>query len=97
MKIIQLRKINDNCHELDAKGVLILFSYDTVVAISLPGVVHLTDVDAEGVEVDRHYIGVYKTEVKYSKTTSAHINKWTATSKTLPQDVLERLALAALK
>jgi hypothetical protein len=66
-------------------GNSVLFSYETVVAVS----VGLT----AGHTAD--YIGVYKSAAKYSKTTSRHINAWTNTTKTLPQAELENLARLA--
>ena len=86
MKLKSIGKTN--CHELELdNGVSVLFSYETPVAISLPGVIRVTNLDGVSLE----YVGVIKTNQKFSKTTSAHINAWTSTTKTLPH--VEFLAL----
>ena len=78
---MKLKSIKANSHELELdNGVLVLFSYETPVAISLPGVIRVTNLDGVSLE----YLGVIKTNQKFSKTTSAHINDWTSTTKTLP-------------
>ena len=78
---MKLKSIKANCHELELdNGVLVLFSYETPVAISLPGVIRVTNLDGVSLE----YLGVIKTNQKFSKTTSAHINAWTSTTTTLP-------------
>ena len=85
---MKLKSIKANCHELELdNGVSVLFSYETPVAISLPGVIRVTNLDGVSLE----YVGVIKTNQKFSKTTSAHINGWTSTTKTLPHE--EFLAL----
>lgn len=80
---MKLRNISEHCNELTfANGNSVLFSYETPVAIcfALPF---------------GHYLGIYKTEAKFSRTTSKHINAWTGTTKTLPQIDLENLVNAA--
>jgi len=90
---MKLKSIKANCHELDLdNGVLVLFSYETPVAISLPGVIRVTNFDGVSLE----YLGVIKTNQKFSKTTSAHINAWTATTKTLPHEEFLALVNAAI-
>jgi hypothetical protein len=86
MKLIQ--RGQTNCHELRfANGNSVLFSYETVVAVDV-GVISTSTTS---------YIGIYRTAAKYSATTTRHINAWTMTTKTLPQEELEALArLAAL-
>lgn len=86
MKLI--KRFGSNCHELMfGNGNSILFSYETVVAVSVGAISTSTT----------SYIGVYRTAAKYSATTTRHINAWTKTTKTLPQEELEALArLAAL-
>jgi hypothetical protein len=63
-----------------ANGTSVLFSYQTPVAVSIGN-------PSKSVGL----VGVYKTSEKYSRTTSKHINAWTATTKTLSQVDLERL------
>ena len=83
MKLIQ--RGQSNCHELRfANGNSVLFSYETVVAVSVGAISTSTT----------SYIGVYRTAAKYSATTR-HINAWTKTTKTLPQEELEALARLA--
>lgn len=78
---MKLKSIKANCHELVLdNGVSVLFSYETPVAISLSGITRVTNPDGVPLE----YVGVIKTNQKFSKTTSAHINGWTSTTKTLP-------------
>jgi hypothetical protein len=81
---MKLRQINSNCHELVTKNGSVLFSYETPVAVSF-------DI-ASG---DKW--GVYKTAEKHSVTTTKHINKWTATTRTLPQNDIEYLAHEILR
>lgn len=81
---MKLTKLGDNAHVLHlSNGVEILFSYETPVAVSLP------------CSVNGH-VGVIKTNQKFSKTTSAHINAWTATTKTLPHEEFLALVNAAI-
>lgn len=61
-------------------GTSVLFSYQTPVAVSIGN-------PSKSVGL----VGVYKTDMKHSRTTSKHINAWTATTKTLTQGDLERL------
>ena len=85
MKLIQ--RGQSNCHELRfANGNSVLFSYETVVAVSVGAISTSTT----------NYIGVYRTAAKYSATTTRHINAWTKTTKTLPQEELEALARLAV-
>lgn len=70
--VMKLRQLSDNCHELVLAKGTILFSYDTPVAVSYDLPVG-----------DKH--GVFKTSEKFSKTTSKHINAWTATKREIPQ------------
>lgn len=85
---MKLKSIKANCHELrSANGNSVLFSYETVVAVALNQPID-TALST--------YVGVYKTAEKFSKTTSAHVNAWTATTKTLPQSELEALAERAI-
>lgn len=85
---MKLIKHSDNANEIIFNtGNTVLFSYETPVAVSLADKV--TVINPDGVEL--HYVGVYKTNAKFSKTTSRHINEWTNTTKVLPQDELERL------
>ena len=81
---MKLVKHSDNSHELIVNGGSILFSYETPVAVS----VHCNLEDM---------VGVYKTEQKFSKTTSKHINQWTDTQKTLPQEEIVRIACKLIK
>ena len=91
---MKLKSIKANCHELDLdNGVIVLFSYETPVAVSLPRamVIHRLDRTTETLT------GVVKTSTKFSATTSRHINSWTATTRTLPQADLEAAINLAIK
>lgn len=81
---MKLRQINNNCHELVTKNASILFSYEVPVAVSFD------------LPIGDKY-GVYKTAEKHSTTTTRHINKWTATQRTLPQNDIEFLAHEILR
>jgi hypothetical protein len=73
----------NNCHELVfSNGNSVLFSYETVVAVSVGAISTSTT----------NYIGVYRTTSKYSASTTRHIDAWTSTTKTLPQEEIEVLA-----
>jgi hypothetical protein len=76
---MKLKSIGPNCHELQFGRGSVLFSYETPVAVALS-------------ETVAGFVGVYKTQSKFSKTTSKHINNWTGTNKTLPQNVIENLS-----
>ena len=83
---MKLKSIKASCYELELdNGVSVLFSYETVVAVSVGAISTSTT----------NYIGVYRTAAKYSATTTRHINAWTKTTKTLPQEELEALARGA--
>lgn len=76
---MKLKSLGANCHELELNnGVLVLFSYETPVAVSLP------------FRVNDH-IGVIRTDRMFSMTTRRHIKAWTSTTRTLPQDALVAL------
>ena len=92
--MMKLKQHSSNCHELALARGAVLFSYETPVAISFdyPTKVKFASNGAEG-----ELYGVYKTDVKYSKTTTKHINAWTATTRTLSQEVLEDLARQILR
>lgn len=80
---MKLIKRGDNCHLLHFdNGTDVLFSYETPVAVALANSV------TDGVIT---YTGVYKTDAKFSKTTSRHVNAWTSTTKTLCDDELAYL------
>jgi hypothetical protein len=81
---MKLRQINSNCNELVTKNGSILFSYETPVAVSFD--LPMGD-----------KWGVYKTAEKHSTTTTRHINKWTATVRALPQNVIEAYAHEILR
>ena len=81
--MMKLKQHSSNCHELALARGAVLFSYETPVAISFD---YPTQIGRS------EFYGVYKTNVKYSKTTTRHINSWTATTRTLDQDVLVDLA-----
>jgi hypothetical protein len=76
---MKLRKINDDCHELLARKGTVLFSCDVPVAVSF-------DFPIE----DKW--GCYKTNKFFSQEVSAHIADWTATSRAVPQEVIEQYA-----
>ena len=76
---MKLKSIGPNCHELQFERGSVLFSYETPVAVALN-------------ETVKGFVGVFKTEQKFSKTTSKHINGWTGTTKTLPQTVIENIS-----
>ena len=81
---MKLKQIGTNCHELMfANGNSVLFSYETAVAVAL----------AQPIS---GFMGVYRTSEKYSKTTTSHINAWTATTKTLPHEEFLALVNAAI-
>lgn len=69
---MKLRQLSDNCHELVLAKGTILFSYEIPVAVSY-------DIPIG----NKH--GVFKTSNKFSKTTSKHINAWTATQREMTQ------------
>jgi hypothetical protein len=81
---MKLRQINSNCNELVTKNGSILFSYETPVAVSFD--LPMGD-----------KWGVYKTSEKHGTTTTRHINKWTATVRSLPQNVIEAYAHEILR
>jgi hypothetical protein len=89
--MMKLKQHSSNCHELALARGAVLFSYETPVAISFdyPTKVKFT---SEQLDIEAEFYGVYRTDVKYSKTTTKHINAWTATTRTLSQEVLEDLA-----
>ena len=90
---MKLKQHSSNCHELALARGAVLFSYETPVAISFD---YPTKVKfANGAEGELY--GVYRTDTKYSKTTTRHINAWTATTRTLSQEVLEDLAHQILR
>jgi len=76
---MKLKTIGPNCHEIEFRLGSVLFSYETPVAVAIK--------DTVGI-----FVGVYKTEQKFSKTTSKHISQWTSTTKVLPQNTIEQLA-----
>jgi hypothetical protein len=81
---MQLKNISPNCNEVNfTNGNSVLFSYKTPVAV----VINLS--------WGNHKPGVYKTAEKFSNTTTKHINAWTSTTRTLPQDELVKMAEAA--
>ena len=87
MKLTSIgRGNNGHVLELD-NGNEVLFSYETPVAVALEDTVWVEQ---------RSYTGVYKTAEKFSKTTSAHINTWTDTTKTLPHAEFLALVNAAI-
>ena len=86
--MMKLRQISSNCNELALAKGSILFSYETPVAISFDFPVSIDGQD---------WYGIWKTEEKFSKTTTRHINSWTATVRTLPQEKLLALASQILR
>lgn len=76
---MKLKNLAPNCHEMEFRLGTVLFSYETPVAVALK--------DTLG-----SFVGVYKTDQKFSNTTTKHIKAWTATTKVLPQNTLEKLA-----
>lgn len=82
---MKLKQHSSNCHELALARGAVLFSYETPVAISFDYPTKVT-LSTDGTKFELY--GVYKTAEKFSKTTSKHINQWTATTRTLSQEVL---------
>jgi len=70
------RQGNTNAIEVDRGACVVLFSYQTAVAVLVKGE------------------GWYRTDQRYSVTTSRHINKWLdgVEAKTVPQAEIDRLA-----
>lgn len=82
---MKLRQISTNCHELVTKNGSVLFSYETPVAVSFD------------IKIGDKW-GVYKTNEKFSKTTSKHINGWTpAACTSLDQHVIYSYAHEILR
>lgn len=79
---MKLKQISANCHELSLPYGSILFSYETPVAVSF---------DRPCEKVGDLY-GCYKTNAKFSKTTTKHINSWTQTQRAFDQCIIEDLA-----
>jgi hypothetical protein len=79
---MKLKQISANCHELSLPYGSILFSYETPVAVSIE----------RPCEKFGDLYGCYKTNVKFSKTTTKHINSWTQTERAFDQQMIEVLA-----
>ena len=62
---MKLSPIQSNLTELDVGGLLVLFSYETPVALRNRG-------------------QYYKTDKKWSNTTTRHVNKWLDGAEALP-------------
>lgn len=60
---MNLKSIGANQTEINVNGVIILFSYSTPVAAFVSSIAEIP-------------AGWYKTNKKYSKTTTKHINQW---------------------
>jgi hypothetical protein len=80
--MMKLRQISSNCHELRLSKGTILFSYETPVAVSF-------DLPCQAVG---DLYGVYKTNEKFGKTTTKHIDSWTKTERSFDQATIEDLA-----
>jgi hypothetical protein len=80
---MKLRQINNNCHELVTSKGTVLFSYETPVAVSFD------------LPIGDKW-GTYKT-AGHSTTTTRHINKWTATQRTVLQETLYAYAAEILR
>jgi hypothetical protein len=81
---MKLRQINSNCHELITNKGTILFSYETPVAVSFD------------IAIGEKW-GCYKSDEKFSKTTSKHINAFTDTRRAVPQNEIYAYAAEILR
>ena len=81
---LEIDPIAPNMTELRLEGVRVLFSYSTPVAC------HLTDPRAIS---DIALPGYYRTEKKWSPTTTRHISKWLdgSTASSEPQEFFDNL------
>jgi hypothetical protein len=78
-----VKVLSANSVEVSTRFGEVLYSYKTPVAISFK--------DSYVLPNGTTLVGVYRTAEKYSKTTSKHINQWTATTKFLDQDVIDEI------
>ena len=86
MYVRQIRyngRVQANQTEINSNGASFLISYNTPVVVDL-----ISETEVNGTV---YKPGVYKTDEFHSVTTSKHINRYTETSRTMPQADIDSL------